>query len=174
MSGNEIRLGHAKFIFLAQSLGCGDSPRSRPRISVVRVEHEHAGVREWRSDADLRPGGSSFHCSVCQSLVVWRNSQLPVSFLWTQNQRGEIILQSGRCLLFPPGWKCEGCHWLQTLQETPGSTGSFKSGAALSLTHLLGHKLFFGCSNFRDFPSRVNKPFRGGITSTRLIVTCIV
>lgn len=81
--------------------------------------------------------------AVCQLLVVWRNNQLPVSFLWTQNQRREIILQSGRCFLFPPGWKCEGCRWLQTQQESPGSAASFKSGNLLCLSRLLGHKLFF-------------------------------
>lgn len=63
----------------------------------------------------------------------------------------------------PPqlGWKCKGCRWEQARRETPGSAASFKSGNLQRLSRLLGHKLFFGWSNFRDFPKGVNKPFWG-------------
>lgn len=60
VSGNEIRPWHAKFIFLAQSLGCG-WPEELTLDQCLAANVHTLGVRKWKSDADLRPGGSGLH-----------------------------------------------------------------------------------------------------------------
>ncbi|KAA8579994.1 hypothetical protein FQN60_005529 [Etheostoma spectabile] len=84
---------------------------------------------DWTSD--LRPGVNLLHQPSARH---WWSGGIVnfLSFLWTQNQRGEIILQSGWCFFPPRAGNVEVVAGGR-LQETPGSTTPYKKWKPFTL-----------------------------------------
>lgn len=106
-------------------------------------------LREWSLDADLRAGWVGGRGVHQPSASHWWSGGI-VNFLshFSGLKEGKLFCNLAGVFFFPPGWKCRGCRWLQTLQETPGCVAPSQRGNLFHLSRLLGHKLFFGCSNF--------------------------